>query len=168
MSVDKKYKPHVLVLPEDSANRQIAIGFILNSNVNEPVIQILPIANGWKKVVSNFTENHVSTMRRFPKRMIVLLIDFDQNEDRLTYVKQHIPSDLEDRVFILGVFSEPERLKSDIKRNFEQIGEALATDCSDNTDELWGHNLLRCNKTELDRMILAVKPHVFTENKKML
>ncbi len=157
-----KYQHHLLVLPEDDANRQIANGFILNSNINEPVIQVLPIADGWGKVVDKFKENHISEMRKFSKRMIVLLIDFDESyEDRFSYVKKQIPDDLENRVFVLGVLSEPEKLRSNLGNNFECIGETLAKDCSNNTNELWGHHLLRHNKTELDRMILSVKPFLF-------
>jgi hypothetical protein len=84
------------------------------------------------KVVDNFKNNHVCEMRRFPKRMIVLLIDFDENyEYRFSYAKERIPKDLEKRVFVLGVLSEPEKLRTDIKKNFENIGESLAQDCSD-------------------------------------
>jgi hypothetical protein len=38
-----KYKPHLLVLPEDDPNRQIANGFVHNPAVdlNERAIQIL-------------------------------------------------------------------------------------------------------------------------------
>lgn len=167
MSVNN-YQDHVLVLPEDDANRQIANGFILDSNVKERVIQVLPIADGWVKLVGKFKDDHVSQMRRFSKRMIVLLIDFDRKGEQLSYVKSQIPEDLQDRVFVLGVLSEPEDLKR-IKKKFEsigtgkleQIGETLANDCSDNTNELWGHDLLKHNKTELDRMILSVKPFLF-------
>jgi hypothetical protein len=153
MSVNK-YQPHVLILPEDDANRQIANGFILNSNINEPAIQVLPIANGWEKVVAE--------MRKLSKRTIVLLIDFDEQEDRLNYVMSQIPEDLHDRVFVLGVLSEPE----DLKRNtgtgkLEKIGETLAKDCAEDTNELWGDPLLRHNKAELDRLILSVKPFLF-------
>lgn len=163
-----KYQPHLLVLPEDDANRQIANGFILNPNINEPAIQVMPIANGWGKVVDDFKENHISEMRKLSQRMIVLLIDFDRNGERLSYVSSQIPEDLKDRVFVLGVLSEPEDLKR-IKKKFEsigtgkleQIGETLAKDCSDNTNELWGHDLLKHNKTELERMILSVKPFLF-------
>ncbi|MEG4841413.1 hypothetical protein [Microcoleus sp. B9-D4] len=165
------YQSHVLVLPEDDANRQIANGFILNSNVNEPAIQVLPIANGWGKVVALFKKNQVSEMRKFPKRMMVLLIDFDGTGERGSYVKSQIPEDLQDRVFILGVLSDPEDLKR-IKKKFEsigtgkleQIGETLANDCSNNnTNGLWGHDLLKHNKTELARMILSVKPFLFNK-----
>jgi hypothetical protein len=34
-----KYKPHILVLPEDDANRQIANGFILEPTLNQSAIQ---------------------------------------------------------------------------------------------------------------------------------
>jgi hypothetical protein len=160
MSINK-HIPHILVLPEDDANRQIANGFILDLNLNSRAIQILPEARGWKDVLEKFTNEYASTMRQYPYRMIALLIDFDEDEDRLIYVKNHIPNDLKNRVFVLGVFSEPERLRKDIKKSFENIGEALAKDCADNTNELWGHNLLKHNKSELDRIISSVKPFLF-------
>lgn len=156
-----KYQPHLLVLPEDDANRQIANGFLLDPKLNSSAIQVLPEARGWKNVVETFTNSYSSTMRQYSHTMIVLLIDFDQNEDRLAYVKQHIPNDLEDRVFVLGVLSEPERLRSDIRKNFEKIGETLANDCPDDTNELWGHELLKHNKTELARMVPSVKSFLF-------
>ncbi|MBD2410208.1 hypothetical protein FACHB389_19720 [Nostoc calcicola FACHB-389] len=160
MSINK-YQPHLFVLPEDDANRQIANRFILNLNLNNRAIQVLPEARGWENVVEIFTHDYATTMRQYPHRMIVLLIDFDEDENRLSYVKDKISKDLIDRVFILGVLSEPEILRRDIRENFEQIGEALAKDCSDNTNKLWGHTLLKHNKTELERMILSVKPFLF-------
>ena len=146
-----KFVEHILVLPEDDANRQIINGFILNSNVNETAIQVLPIANGWKKVVDKFKNDHVSEMGKFPKRMIVLVIDFDDYkepdglsyENRLIYIKSQVPEDLQERVFILGSRTAPEKLKSDMKKSFEGIGEALAKDCIENTNETWEHHLLK-------------------------
>ena len=158
MSVNK-HKPHILVLPEDDANRQIANGFI--RNLDSRAIQVVPIADGWTKAVEQFTNDYVPGMRKFPQRMIVLLIDFDERENRLSYVESQIPDDLKERVFILGVLSNPESLRRDIKKNFEKIGEVLAKDCADNKYELWGHDLLKHNKTVLDRMILSVKPYLF-------
>jgi len=77
------------------------------------------------------------------------------------YVKKYIPEELKARVFVLGVLSEPENLRRDIKKSYEEIGEALAKDCSDNTNELWEHNLLKHNKAKLDRMASSVKPFLF-------
>jgi hypothetical protein len=44
-----KHKPHLIVLPEDDANRQIANGFINSSNVNQRAIQVLPPVGGLEK-----------------------------------------------------------------------------------------------------------------------
>jgi hypothetical protein len=157
-----RYTPHIIVLPEDRANEEIANGFSQNLNVNYNIIQVDRPAGGWTKVVEKFTEVHVPEMRIYSRRMIVLLIDFDKREDRLGYIENQIPEELKDRVFVLGAQSNPESLKRDTKKKtFEDIGEALAKDCSDNTNELWGHPLLEHNKTELERMILAVKPFLF-------
>ncbi len=159
-----KYKKHILVLPEDEANIQIANGFVLlHPNLNDRAIQVMPPLRGWKKVVETFTEEYAREMiTKYSDRMIVLLMDFDNNyESRLSYVKDQIPEELKARVFVLGVLSEPENLRTDINKDFEQIGEALAKDCPDNTNELWGHNLLKHNKGELERMASSVKPFLF-------
>ncbi|OIP68186.1 MAG: hypothetical protein AUK43_16845 [Oscillatoriales cyanobacterium CG2_30_40_61] len=157
----KRYQPHLIVLPEDRANERIANGFIDNLNVNERAIQVDRPAGGWGKVVKKFKEVYVDEMRKFTRSMIVLLIDFDRREDRFSYVHNHIPDDIKARVFILGVQSNPEMLRRVTNKSFEGIGEALAEDCANNRNELWGHDLLEHNRSELDRMILSVKPFLF-------
>ncbi len=155
-----KYQPHVLVLPEDDANRQIANGFQLKtSKVRQ--MQVLEVAGGWKQVLASFASNHVPEMRRSPHRLLVLLIDFDGNLGRLETAKANIPGDLTDRVFLLGVLSEPEALRGSLALSYEDIGSALARDCRDNTDETWGHHLLRHNEGELQRLRDRVLPILF-------
>jgi hypothetical protein len=160
MSVNR-YRPHVLVLPEDDANRQIANGFILHPNLNARAIQVLPPSGGWKKVLEEFAKVHVPEMQNVRDRRMVLLMDFDRDEERLVYIQNPIPEALKNRVFVLGVLPEPERLKSDTQMTFEEIGEALANDCSENTNELWGYELLDRNRGELNRLIVSVKPFLF-------
>lgn len=155
-------KEHILVLPEDRANEEIANGFIQIPNVNSRTIKIERPAGGWKKVLKKFEEQHIAVMRQYTKSRVVLLIDFDQREDRLSYVNSQIPDDLKERVFVLGVLSNPEILRNDVGKNFEGIGEALANNCSDNTNDLWDHELLKHNKIELDRLIYSVKPFLFS------
>jgi hypothetical protein len=157
--MSNKYQPHIHVLAD--ANRQIANGFLLAPNLNNRAVKVLPLPGGWKKTVEEFTKKYASEMRQLPQRMMVLLIDSDDNENRLSYVKKYIPEELKARVFVLGVLSEPENLRRDIKKSYEEIGEALAKDCSDNTNELWEHNLLKHNKAKLDRMASSVKPFLF-------
>ncbi|MGG6270748.1 hypothetical protein [Leptolyngbya sp. AN10] len=148
-----------MVLPEDDANRQIANGFILYFN-NCP-IQILPVAGGWRKTIEKLRNIYVSKMRKYSTCTIVLIIDFDEERTRLEYVTQQIPDDLRDRVFVLGVWSEPEKLGRDAKKSFEKIGDSLANDCANDTETMWAHELLKHNKPELLRMIASVKPFLF-------
>ena len=113
MSVNR-HLPHIFILPEDDANRQLANGFLLNINVNSNQVQILTPARGWAHVRDDFASSHVDKMRQYEDRLTVLLIDFDDHfADRLQNVKEAIPNDLIDRVFVLGVRTEPEALKRD-------------------------------------------------------
>ena len=160
MSINK-YKPHLLILPEDDANREIANGFVNNLKINERIIQILPIADGWTKAVNQLKDDYIPRMYQCTERRIVLLIDFDQRENRFDYVKKEIPKDLQDRVFILGVQSNPENLRNSTQKSFEAIGETLADNCADNIDDLWGHELLQHNSGELERMRESIKSFLF-------
>ena len=94
------------------------------------------------------------------------MIDFDcyegsSHEDRLHKVTREIPDDLKNRVFVLGVLSEPEKLKSNSRMSFEKIGETLADGCPDNKNELWKDELLKHNEDELSRILALVRPFLF-------
>ena len=161
MSVNRE-KPHVFVLPEDDANRQLANGFVLEL---DPVplrnIQVLPEVGGWKQVIERFKADHLAGMERYPLRFIVLLIDFDGQEGRLEQAKAAVPGSLADRVFILGTLTEPEALKKAKLGPYEDIGSALAKNCRDETDTLWEHDLLKHNASELERLRHYVRPILF-------
>jgi len=157
-----KFKPHLYILLEDDANRQITNGFLKNPNINDFQVQVLPIAKGGGKVVEQFENNHIREMRRFSHRIMILLLDIDNNDKKVDDVKNKIPPDLESRVFVLGVWSEPENLNTDLRhKGYEYIGTTLAKDCDNNTDELWGHELLKHNKPELERMGSVIKAILF-------
>lgn len=155
-----RYQPHVLVLPEDTANRQLANGFLLDRFVSTRKIQVLEEVGGWSEVLNRFQLDHVTDMDRYPKRFMVLLIDFDGRADRLDKARAVIPDRLRDRVFILGAFSQPEALRRDLG-SYETIGLKIAKDCREETDTIWGHNLLNHNTTELDRLREQVRPILF-------
>ena len=93
MSVNK-YQPHVFVLPEDDANRQLANGFVLSEHVATRKIQVLPEAGGWSKVLEHFLSVHAAAMDRYPGRCMVLLLDFDGRQERLNDAKARIPETL--------------------------------------------------------------------------
>jgi hypothetical protein len=153
-----KHLPHVLVLPEDDANRQLANGFRLELDSNrQRQVQIDPVAGGWLAVLELFVLVHIPGMARYANRCIVLLIDFDRKDDRLAYSKSKIPDHLRGRVFILGVWSEPQ----DLQAPLEEIGSAMARDCRDETDATWSHELLQHNTNELARLRERVRPILF-------
>ncbi len=99
-------------------------------------------------------------MDRCGYRFMVLLIDFDRTEDRLEKTKARIPVHLTERVFILGALSEPQGLKADLG-SFETIGLKMAKDCHEESNTTWGHELLRHNASELDRLRRCVRPSLF-------
>ena len=161
MSINK-YQKHVLVLPEDDANREIANGFLLNPELNVRRIQILTSAGGWTKAFSKFTDHHLSAMRNYPKRRIIILIDQDNNPERIGDFQKKIPDDIKNRVFIIGAMTEPEDLKkSTACLSFEEIGKTLARDCINGSDIIWGHDQLKGNSNELARLVADVKPFLF-------
>ena len=172
------YKPHLVIIPEDDNYRQIANGFLKNSSLDHRVIQVAPLANGGDKAEDLFVKNYASKIQKNPENTrVCLLIDFDetktrQAKDRVNKVKQKLENaqyDIDEinaimeRVFVLGVLSESENLKKALKyqKTFEKIGETLATDCDEKIYELWGHELLQHNASELNRMVSSVRPFLF-------
>jgi hypothetical protein len=154
-----KYKPHVYVLPEDDANRQLANGFLLRLGDNN--LQVLPEVGGWIALLECFVNDHAAGMTRYPYRFMVLLIDFDGHPERLEFAKAKISEDLEERVFVLGVLSEPERLRGALSLSYESIGACVAQECHERTDTIWRHELLSHNASELERLNARVRPILF-------
>lgn len=159
MSINK-YQPHVLVLPEDDANRQLANGFVLDHSLRIRKIQVLEEVGGWTEVLARFSSDHIWAMDRFPERRMVLLLDFDGDESRLGHVRAAIPDRLAERVFVLGTRTEPEDLKHHFG-SYETTGLRLAQDCREGRETAWGHDLLRNNKGELDRLNEHVRSILF-------
>jgi len=100
---------HVLVLPEDDANRQLVNGFSMEFPTRQ--IQALRVAGGWRKVLRHFEPDHLNPMDKYPARLMVLLMDFDGKRDRLDQARAVIPEHLIDRVFVLGAWTESEDLR---------------------------------------------------------
>lgn len=159
MSVNKN-KPHVLVLPEDDADRQLATGF--ESQIATRQFQVLQPANGWQAVLEAFDQNEVAGMRRWtPHRHLVLVIDFDGHPERLQYAKTKIPEDVRERVYIVGSLTDPQRLRAHLRKDLETIGQELATDCRNDTSTTCSHKLLHHNATELARLRTHVRSILF-------
>jgi len=159
MSVNK-YQPHVYVIPEDDANRQLANGFALEvQHIRQ--LKLLSPAGGWLSLCEKFRSEHIVEMRRFPQRHVVLLLDFDDQSDRRDRVMKDVPDDIKNRVFVLGAKSEPEALKQAGLGHFEEIGIQLALECRDGIIDLWSHDLLQHNASEIVRLRETVREILF-------
>lgn len=159
MSVNRRM-PHLYVLPEDDANRQLANGFVLDQSLDTRRIQILEEAGGWLEVIHRFESDYVHTMNKYATRFMVLLIDFDGRVERLDRIKNAVPAHLKERVFVLGSWTDPEALRQRLGP-YEDIGLKLAKDCRNHTSDVWAHELLCHNGPELERLRLRVRPFLF-------
>jgi hypothetical protein len=157
MSVNRE-RPHVLVLPEDQANREIVNGFIKNTSVDQRRIQVVKNLGGWKRVCEEFENVYVPKLNENQNSHVVLLIDFDGRPERRSQVEHLIPEDLRDRSFVIGVLSQPEKLKADTRLTFEEIGRELEEDCPRKPNGIWNHELLKHNAAEVDRIWKTLGP----------
>ena len=160
MSVNK-HRPHIIVLPEDDANRQIANGFLQDSAVDVRQIQVLPNAGGWIKARDAVAGSHVDALRTYSHRYLVVLIDFDGDTSRRGEVFKEIPQDVRNRIFVIGALREPEDLRLASNLPFEAIGRQCADECRLQLRGLWDNDLLRHNAAELDRMLPVLRPILF-------
>jgi hypothetical protein len=161
MSVNKD-RPHVLVLPEDDANRQLADNFHIHVDWNRlRQMQVLRPAGGWTNVLKLFESEHVVEMQRNPLRFMILLFDLDGSVERLKNAQAQIPEQLTGRVFVLGALTTPEALRRTNLGSYEDIGLAMANDCREGSDKVWSHELLRHNASELARLRELVRPFLF-------
>ncbi len=187
------HKPHILLIAEDKANRTITNGFVLH-----PRFRNLPFmwnANyeldglkGLKRLKERILEEQI-WMDKYPERVCLYIIDFDDDRNRYAEIHKFINTEpkiskMRERIFVLGIFSEPESFRQilnyssvcDNKKQYqldgtklENIGLALAKACFNELDGdgLWGHDLLKHNKRELKRIKRKnsrLKPILFGEN----
>lgn len=157
------FRPHLLVLPEDDANRQMLLGFRNHHAVNSRQMPVQNVARGWLNARDSILDEHIGLMRKYPERHVLLVVDFDDHPNRREEIMSQIPEDLLERFYVLGCSDEPERLTSSLGINFEAVGESLALDCVHNTNDTWSHSMLIHNASELERLRANVKSFLFSQ-----
>jgi len=164
MSVNK-FKPHVWVIPEDDANRQIVGGFLLHDTVDDRAVGVRAPAGGWPKVLEIFESEYLPLLRESSNAHVVMLIDFDLNENRREHFEIRIPEEVRSRVFVVGSKDEPEVLRRELGMAWEPIGAALAQECHEAVFKLWRHPHLIHNEADLQRMVQIIRPILFEKSK---
>ncbi len=158
MNVNKE-RPHLLILPEDDAAREVANGFRLMAN---GAMRVLGVAGGWPRVLSEFGRTYIAYLRKYAGAHLVLFIDFDTEfPARFALFQSAIPSDIADRVYVLGASDEVETLVKQVKLNKEKIGMALAEECRKQAIQLWGCAELQHNAPEVQRVCLSAHEFLF-------
>lgn len=152
------YRPHLLIIPEDAANVDLALGVSLSANVKRHRITIERAAGGYLKALEKYKADIDASMRQFTQRLVVLLIDFDGEHDRFATMMERLPPEHKNRVFILGVFKEPEDLKRAFHyKTLENLGGAMLDGCPKQMSAIWQHELLKHNQEELLRLKQEIK-----------
>jgi len=156
-----KYKPHAFIIPEDDANRQIAVGFELDSRLPARALQIMKPAGGWAAVVETINSVYVPKMRSNPNTRVVGIVDCDNQEDRIAEQLTTFPEDVYDRAFLLGTLQTPEQTKALLGMSFEEIGESLARECFRDDFKIWSHGHFVHIQEEIKRTRDGLRPVLF-------
>ncbi len=156
-----RYRPHVWLIPEDDADRQLAVGFLNHEAVADAVVGVRAPAGGWHEVLDVFESEYLPQLRRYQGAHVVMLIDFDGDESRRAHFEGRIADDVKPRVFVVGSKDDPETLRRELGMSLEKIGRELAQDCLADELRLWLHPHLVHNGAELRRMTRVIKPILF-------
>jgi hypothetical protein len=160
VSVNKN-KPHLIVIPEDKADQDIVNGFSIYLKTGERQLQVTKPAGGWVKGRNKLLELSNNRLQTNLFSHAVLIIDFDNYNDRGSEIMSQVPEGVRDRVFVIGVLSNPEDLKRSLNKNFEQIGSQIAEGCKDSSIDFWQHDLLVHNIEEIRRLSGAFRDIFF-------
>ncbi|MFN0134603.1 MAG: hypothetical protein ACKVS9_00625 [Phycisphaerae bacterium] len=159
-----KYEPHVIVLPEDDATRQLATGFVDYPAVHAHRIRVVSPAGGWVKAVDLMCSSYMPHMRSYNSAHLVLVIDFDKDSDRYrTAIEPRVPAELRNRVFVFGPLTNVEVLKREARRKTEELGRDLASECERGESQQWSMPELQHNLPERDRALQCIRSIIFDE-----
>jgi len=151
------FKPHMLLVPEDEALMNMAIGFAKTAGTG----QIRPErqAGGRDELLEQFCREEIPKLRRFPERFLILLTDFDNGGGNQQKLKEAIPADLIERVCILGPWTNAEVLRAELRElhlltpnSKERVGEVLAESCLGDDLTHWEVEQLKHLRDEVVRV----------------
>jgi hypothetical protein len=159
-----RHQNHVIIIPEDDADRQIANGFCSSYQLGTRSrrVQVVNETGGWHNAVATLHRTYLPHLREFNQARVVLVIDFDSNASRGAEVLEGVPEEFRDRVFVIGSLTDPQDLARSFKKSLEEIGRDIADQCAEGTTQsLWDHDLLEHNQTEVVRLSNLVRPFLF-------
>lgn len=153
MSVNR-YEPYLIVLCEDNAYKDIFLGFEISEH---PQISLKPVYQGFDDILFQLTNPNSMTskeLKRYNKSYVLALTDADldsQSESNIKKLKDSIPNEYKDRVFVMGSKYEAENIKRAIigKGKWKGVSQELEKSCRDENCELWRDEMLNHNMEEI-------------------
>lgn len=163
-----KHRPHVLLLPEDAAIKDVAIGF-LDGVDRQLAMHIERSAGGWAKA-RDAVATDCYRLAAYPERRLVVVIDFDGHTERGSDIEMACPAAIADRVFVVGPLHDIEDLRKDLQSagamdgdTLSAIGQVAARDCREGARSLWSHDKLIHNEPTYRRLLMDVRPILFED-----
>lgn len=160
------YQPNLLILCEDQAYLDFFHGFRLHHAINSNITKELAVAGGWETAVASL-KNPKSiarmTLHKFPKSHLLLLIDSDQNSQRIDdIINDPDLALIQNRLFILSAYDEAEPLHSSLGGGLQEAtGAKLAESCHSQNCDLWKNAPdLKHNLAQIQRLKDAL-PELF-------
>ena len=100
-------------------------------------------------------------LQKYKSSHVALIVDFDGKRERGSEIKQLVGEGVRDRVFVIGVLTEPEKLRNATGIKFEQLGRQIAEGCKDSSIDFWQHDLLVHNIEEIRLLSGAIRDIFF-------
>jgi len=135
------YGEEVIIYPEDPKTKDLADALKtakFGSVFDQRRINVKPSCRGWEDAVEIAIKN--CDLKRFSKRRIIILIDFDKQGTRLSEVKQRIPPECASKFYIVGWSGNIEELKHQTDcagKGVHKLAEKLVDDCQPECHGLW-------------------------------
>ncbi len=156
MSVNH-YKKYLIVLFEDRAYKDLFLGFNFS---RKQQIRQEPILQGFDDVYFRLTNHQSLTLQELKKYQaayVLACIDADldsQSKSKIDQLKQVLPTEYKERIFIVGSKYEAEHIKQAIigQGKWETVSEKLENSCKNDQCKLWQNEMLQHNLEELQRL----------------
>lgn len=153
MSVNR-YQPYLIVLFEDQAYKDIFLGFEM---FDHKQISMKPVFQGFDDVFFQLTNSDSLTskeLRQYNSSYVLALIDADldsQSESKINQLRDALPNEYKDRIFIMGSKYEAEHIKRAIinEGKWEKISQKLENSCRAGDCKLWEDEMLKHNIGEI-------------------
>jgi hypothetical protein len=124
-------------------------------------MQIVAPAGGWLKALEKLRTEYFAVLERNLNCRVLVLIDCDQDPNRIVEAIGTMPEHLRERIFVLGTLRDPESLQSAMKMTLETIGEQIANECFEEEANVWKHPDLIHNQPEVASLKQSLFSAVF-------